>query len=102
MKTFRYNFYLIHYHRLEIIYLHYCWLLKVLLPAANILQLDYVSGMCAEFLQTQLAISNCLGIKAFAELHNCTELMINSDAFIKKHFLYDQYNMVICICQQII
>ncbi|XP_060870527.1 ring canal kelch protein-like [Metopolophium dirhodum] len=60
---------------------------QVLLPAANILQLDYVSAACAEFLQKQLDASNCLGIRAFADLHNCTELLSSSDALIKKQFL---------------
>lgn len=62
---------------------------KVLLPAANLLQLDYVSGVCAEFLKKQLDVSNCLGIKAFADLHNCMELLSTSEEFIKQHFLYD-------------
>ncbi|XP_060856918.1 ring canal kelch homolog isoform X2 [Metopolophium dirhodum] len=60
---------------------------QVLLPAANILQLDYVKSACAKFLQTQLDPSNCIGIKAFADLHNCTKLMSSSEAFIHKHFL---------------
>ncbi|XP_060870649.1 kelch-like protein 2 [Metopolophium dirhodum] len=60
---------------------------QVLLPAANILQLDFVKAACAEFLQKQLDASNCLGIRAFADLHNCTELLSSSEAFIKKEFL---------------
>ncbi|XP_060877606.1 kelch-like protein 3 isoform X2 [Metopolophium dirhodum] len=58
-----------------------------LLPAANLLQLNYVSGACAEFLRTQLEPSNCIGIKEFADLHNCTELLSSSEAYIKKRFL---------------
>ncbi|XP_016656253.1 ring canal kelch homolog isoform X2 [Acyrthosiphon pisum] len=58
-----------------------------LFPAANVLQLDYVKGVCAEFLQKQLNASNCLGIRVFAELHHCTELLSTSEAFIKKQFL---------------
>jgi len=61
----------------------------VLLPAANILQLDYVNGVCAEFLQKQLNPSNCLSINAFAELHKCAKLLSCSEIFIKKQFLYD-------------
>eukprot|EP00102_Acyrthosiphon_pisum_P021201 XP_016658411.1 PREDICTED: ring canal kelch homolog [Acyrthosiphon pisum] len=60
---------------------------NVLLPAANILQLDFVSAACSEFLQKQLNASNCLGIRAFADLHNCTELLSSSEALIKKQFL---------------
>ncbi|XP_022170913.1 ring canal kelch homolog isoform X2 [Myzus persicae] len=68
---------------------------KVLLSAANFLQLDYVKSVCVEFLQSQLNPSNCLGIKAFADLHNCTELFSSSEAYIKKQFLeivkYDEF-----------
>ncbi|XP_060870532.1 kelch-like protein 12 [Metopolophium dirhodum] len=41
-----------------------------LLPAANILQLDFVSAACAKFLQKPLDASNCLGVRALADLHN--------------------------------
>eukprot|EP00102_Acyrthosiphon_pisum_P015380 XP_008185907.2 PREDICTED: kelch-like protein 12 isoform X1 [Acyrthosiphon pisum] len=58
-----------------------------LLPAANLLQLDFVNGACIEFLQKQLNASNCLGIRAFARLHSCTELLSSSETFIKKQFL---------------
>ena len=60
---------------------------KVLLPAANVLQLEYVINACAEFLQKQLDASNCIGIRSFADLHNCTELLSSSEALIKKQFL---------------
>ncbi|CAI6372690.1 unnamed protein product [Macrosiphum euphorbiae] len=60
---------------------------QVLLPAANFLQLDYVIGVCAEFLQKQLNPSNCLIIRAFADLHNCTDLLSISEAYIKQNFL---------------
>ncbi|XP_025190839.1 ring canal kelch homolog [Melanaphis sacchari] len=59
----------------------------VLLPAANLLQLDYVSSVCADCLKTYLDASNCLSIKEFAKLHNSTELLSSSEAFINKHFL---------------
>ncbi|XP_029342500.1 kelch-like protein 3 isoform X6 [Acyrthosiphon pisum] len=60
---------------------------QVLLPAANILHLDFVITACSEFLQKQLDASNCLGIRAFADLHNCTELLASSETLIKKQFL---------------
>ncbi|XP_016664993.1 ring canal kelch protein-like [Acyrthosiphon pisum] len=60
---------------------------QVLLLAANILQLDFVIDACSEFLQKQLDASNCLGIRAFADLHNCTELLASSETLIKKQFL---------------
>eukprot|EP00102_Acyrthosiphon_pisum_P021695 XP_016658905.1 PREDICTED: ring canal kelch homolog isoform X2 [Acyrthosiphon pisum] len=58
-----------------------------LLPAANLLQLEYVTSACADFLITQLDPSNCLGIQRFADVHNCVELLISSEAYIKKQFL---------------
>ncbi|XP_016658623.1 ring canal kelch homolog isoform X2 [Acyrthosiphon pisum] len=60
---------------------------KDMLAAADLIQLDYIRAACEEFLQTQLNPSNCLGIRAFADLHNCTDLMSSSDAYIKKQFL---------------
>ncbi|XP_060880188.1 ring canal kelch homolog isoform X2 [Metopolophium dirhodum] len=59
----------------------------VLLQAANLLQLDFVKGVCTEFLQIQLNPSNCLGIKEFADFFNCMELSSSSEEYIKKNFL---------------
>jgi kelch-like protein 2/3 len=59
---------------------------KVLLPAANILQLTDVRDACCEFLQAQLHPSNCLGIRAFADLHGCLELLSHADTYIEQHF----------------
>jgi len=66
-----------------------------LLPAANFLQLDYVKDKCVEFLKRQLHPSNCLGIKAFSDLHNCMELLSSSEAYIKKQFLYDIFKLIL-------
>ncbi|XP_027840345.1 kelch-like protein 2 isoform X2 [Aphis gossypii] len=59
---------------------------KVLLPAANFLQLQFVKDACVEFLQLQLDPINCLSIRAFADLHHCSELISSSETYIKKHF----------------
>ncbi|CAH1730994.1 unnamed protein product [Aphis gossypii] len=68
---------------------------QLVLAAADLLQLDYVKQVCVKFLQEQLDPSNCLGIKVFADLHNCVELLSKCEAFIKKHFLemvkYDEF-----------
>ncbi|XP_016658264.1 ring canal kelch homolog isoform X1 [Acyrthosiphon pisum] len=68
---------------------------KGLLAAANHLQLGYVKNVCAEFLQSQMDPSNCLSIKAFANLHDCMELLSSSEEYIKKQFLevvkYDEF-----------
>lgn len=60
--------------------------LQVLLPAANLLQLADVRDACCDFLQSQLHPSNCLGIRAFADLHSCLDLLGNAEAFIEQHF----------------
>ena len=48
---------------------------QTLLTAANLLQLVDVRDACCEFLFQQLHPTNCLGIKAFADLHGCVELL---------------------------
>ncbi|XP_016658900.1 kelch-like protein 2 isoform X1 [Acyrthosiphon pisum] len=66
-----------------------------IVPAADLLQLDYVKRACVGSLQKQLDPSNCIGIKAFAGMYNCTELLSISEEFIKKQFLevvkYDEF-----------
>ena len=60
--------------------------LQVLLPAANLLQLTDVRDACCDFLQGQLHPTNCLGIRAFADLHGCLELLSHADSYIEQHF----------------
>lgn len=43
-----------------------------------------VRQVCCEFLQSQLHPTNCLGIRAFADLHTCTQLLNQSHAFAGK------------------
>ncbi|XP_071439101.1 ring canal kelch homolog [Hetaerina americana] len=59
----------------------------ILLPAAKLLQLKDVSDACCEFLQTQLHPTNCLGIRAFADLHGCSELLQRAEAYTEQHFM---------------
>ncbi|XP_075230806.1 kelch protein isoform X2 [Lycorma delicatula] len=59
---------------------------QVLLPAANLLQLTDVRDACCDFLQAQLHPTNCLGIRAFADLHGCLELLSTSETYIEQHF----------------
>lgn len=61
---------------------------KVLLPAANLLQLTDVRDACCDFLQAQLHPTNCLGIRAFADLHGCLDLLNHAEAYIEQHFPY--------------
>ncbi|XP_074647308.1 kelch-like protein 3 [Tubulanus polymorphus] len=59
---------------------------QILLPAANLLQLVEVRDACCDFLQSQLHPSNCLGIRAFADLHACTDLLQYSQTYVEQHF----------------
>ncbi|BHF76075.1 distal tubule morphoproteinsis [Sparganum proliferum] len=59
---------------------------QTLLPAANLLQLSSVREACCEFLQCQLHPSNCLGIQRFADMHDCSELLLYSRRFTEQHF----------------
>ncbi|XP_025837094.1 ring canal kelch homolog [Agrilus planipennis] len=59
---------------------------QMLLPAANLLQLTDVRDACCDFLQAQLHPTNCLGIRAFADLHSCLDLLSNAETYIEQHF----------------
>ncbi|KAM4051561.1 kelch-like protein 2 isoform 3-T3 [Anomaloglossus baeobatrachus] len=59
---------------------------QVLLPAASLLQLLDVRKTCCEFLESQLHPTNCLGIRAFADMHACTELLHQANTFAEQHF----------------
>ncbi|CAH8450976.1 unnamed protein product [Schistosoma turkestanicum] len=45
-----------------------------LLPAASLVQMEGVKAACSNFLLTEVDSTNVLGIRRFAELHNCIEL----------------------------
>ena len=53
---------------------------------AQIIQLDDVLEACSAFLQSQLHPSNALGIRSFADLHNCRDLLLQAQAYIDQHF----------------
>ncbi|CAG9767301.1 unnamed protein product [Ceutorhynchus assimilis] len=59
---------------------------QVLLPAAHLLQLTDVRDACCDFLQAQLHPTNCLGIRAFADLHGCLELLNNAENYVELNF----------------
>lgn len=67
---------------------HFIFMFQTLLPAANILQMTEVRDACCEFLQSQLHPSNALGIKAFADLHACTDLLAYANTYCEQHFTY--------------
>ena len=41
---------------------------------------------CCEFLKSQLHPTNCLGIRAFADMHSCRDLLQAAHSFIEQHF----------------
>jgi kelch-like protein 20 len=46
-----------------------------------------VQDYCSEFLRSQLDPSNCLGIRAFADTHSCTELLKIADKYLQNNFI---------------
>ena len=59
---------------------------QLLLPAANMLQLNKVKEACCEFLVEQLHPSNCLGIAKFGETYACPVLAKMAKKYIQDHF----------------
>lgn len=57
-----------------------------LLPAAGILQLRDLKVACCEFLSDHMDVTNCLGIKQFADMHSCPDLVKKSNRFIIRKF----------------
>uniref|UniRef100_A0A182QFF8 BTB domain-containing protein n=1 Tax=Anopheles farauti TaxID=69004 RepID=A0A182QFF8_9DIPT len=68
---------------------------QILLTAANLLQLTDVRDACCDYLQTQLDPSNCLGIRDFADIHGCIDLLNYAETYIEHHFSevvqYDEF-----------
>ena len=56
------------------------------MPAAGLLQLNDVINACCEFLKSQLHPTNCLGIRLFADMHSCRDLMQAAHSYIEQHF----------------
>lgn len=57
-----------------------------LLPAASLVQMEGVKMTCSNFLLTEIDASNVLGIRRFAELHNCTKLELYAHDFAAHNF----------------
>lgn len=62
-----------------------------LLVAASLYQITAVKEACAKFMESQLDVSNCVGIHFFALIHYCQELSEKAKECIEKHFT-DIYN----------
>ena len=61
-------------------------LFQILLPVASLLQMTEVRVACSDFLKQQLDPSNCLGIRRFADVHSCTDLLTGADTYTEQHF----------------
>ncbi|XP_061408474.1 kelch-like protein 8 [Lethenteron reissneri] len=59
---------------------------QALLYAACILQVEVLVGACSTYMQRNLDASNCLGVRAFAEMHNLKKLMSAADDFTRENF----------------
>ena len=57
-----------------------------LLAAASLFQIPAVQKACADFMATQLEVSNCVGIYNVALLYGCSDLKLKSNEFINKNF----------------
>ncbi|XP_072039998.1 LOW QUALITY PROTEIN: uncharacterized protein [Amphiura filiformis] len=58
-----------------------------LLYASSVLQIEVVANACCDFMKNHLHPTNCLGVRAFAELHGRFELMKVADRYTHDHFL---------------
>ena len=56
------------------------------LPAACMFQITAVRDACCEFMRRHLGINNCLGVRAFADMHSCPQLQRLAESFAKQHF----------------
>ncbi|XP_077990257.1 kelch-like protein 12 [Glandiceps talaboti] len=57
------------------------------LAGASMLNLSSLRNVCCSFLQSQLDVSNCLGIHSFADIYSCKDLESTARRFIYQHFL---------------
>ncbi|XP_001606539.1 kelch-like protein 5 [Nasonia vitripennis] len=60
---------------------------ETLLATASLLQLDNIVEACCQFLIKQLHPSNCLGIRRFADIHGCANLLKTANVYTNDHFM---------------
>ncbi|OON21649.1 BTB/POZ domain protein [Opisthorchis viverrini] len=69
-----------------------------LLPAASLVQMEGVKTACSNFLLAEVDASNVLGIRRFAELHNCSDLEKFSRNYAAHNFeLVADYEEFLCL-----
>jgi hypothetical protein len=61
-------------------------LVQDVIPVAEMLQVISLKEACAEHLLRQLTVSNCLGVYAFADAHNCRKLHEEALRVIQRNF----------------
>lgn len=59
---------------------------QAILPAACLLQIHEVQNVCCDFLKKQLDVTNCLGIRAFADTHSCRDLFKTAEKYVLDNF----------------
>lgn len=60
---------------------------QALLSAAALLHLEAARQACVDFLMRQLDPANCLGIRSYADLHACEDLVHVCDRFFSDNFV---------------
>jgi kelch-like protein 8 len=60
---------------------------QLLLYACSILQVESVARACCEFMAAHLHVSNCIGVRNFAEQHGHRDLVMRADQFILDNFI---------------
>lgn len=60
---------------------------ETLLATASLLQLNSIVEACCQFLIKQLHPSNCLGIRRFADIHGCSNLLKTANLYTNDHFM---------------
>ena len=54
--------------------------------ASCMLQVTPIRDACCQFMRRHLGVTNCLGVRAFADVHSCPELKQVADDFARKNF----------------
>ncbi|CAL8071894.1 unnamed protein product [Calicophoron daubneyi] len=72
-----------------------------LLPAASLVQMEGVKAACSNFLLAEVDASNVLGIRRFAELHNCAELEKFARNYAAHNFeMVVEYEEFLCLTNE--
>ncbi|CAB3398013.1 unnamed protein product [Caenorhabditis bovis] len=57
-----------------------------LIFSASVLQIDNIVTACQQFLTKIITVQNCLSLRQFAEIYNCTQLIEATENFAADHF----------------